>query len=292
MIAPSKIKSVRFLTWGKQYNEFYKPLMDAHRKMGHKVDLLWYNNWNLAKLQKANPDIVYFWNGEYSFLKRAKNWCSDNNIPSFCLELAWFPQGKSIYCDYHGTNGRCSLHFDDLSWLERDDYTRLFLKREEYRDGLSEWSGKYVLVPLQLTHDTTMQHWSPLKANAKVIATALRMFPDKKVVFRKHPKDKKKYHDLEREHNIKVDWEFGHSRPLKEMILGADLVWGMNSTVLSEAALMGKPVIAAGRSFLNIGQNREQALAAMVAREIPIDTEDVTPWTRRGRGLEHLSVNA
>lgn len=277
-------KSVVFLIWGESTKNFYKPLTDWYVEQGHDVSYLWYRNWSISKLRAANPDVVYFWNGEYDWLYETKRWCEEKRIEYYSVEIGWFPQTDSIYVDHHGTNGRCSLHFDDLGWLECADYTRLEQKRLGYLEGVNKWSGGYVLVPLQLTDDTTMQYWSPVKGNVAVVNMARRMFPDRKIIVRRHPKDRRNSYS-----ELNIDWAEGETKSIEDMIMGAELVWGMNSTTLSEAALMGKPVIAAGKSFLNIGQDRNQALAAMVAREIPMNTVDLSPWMRPGRGLDHLN---
>ena len=259
-----------------------KPVFEWHAARGHDVKYANYGKGFDARIK--DQDLVYFWNGEYSWLKDSKRKLHDRGGKSINVEVAWFPQSKNTYYDWRGTNGNCSLRYDSLDWLEQKDYDNLDILAESYRDGLQPTKEGYVLVPLQLSKDTAIQKWSPLKRMGDVIRMARKMFPHKEILFRRHPKDKHDYADLIN------DISLGESRPLKELIMGADLVWGMNSTVLTEAALMGKDVKACGVSLLHNGTCQRDALAALVARQIPKSATDITPWIRRGRGLEHLAL--
>ena len=275
---------VAFASWNapKSFHaRAVKPVFDWHKSQGHKVRFANYGGGVNPRIE--GWDLVYFWNGEYGFLGAPKKRLHDSGGKSVNVEVGWFPQSKNTYYDWRGTNGNCSLRYDSLDWLEPEDYDNLDALAESYREGLTPTKEGYVLVPLQLNWDTAIQKWSPLKRMGDVIRMARKMFPHKEILFRRHPKDKHDYADLIN------DITLGEKRPLKELIMGADLVWGMNSTVLTEAALMGKEVKACGVSLLHSGTCQREALAALVARQIPKDTTDVTPWMRRGRGLEHLA---
>lgn len=256
-----------------------KALMDFHKSAGHDVVVASYRGHvvNTAK----DAAVVYFFNGEYPWLWESKQILHGQGKRILYLELGWFQQQDHFYCDWRGTNGESSLHFDDLSWLEEADYAAMEEKRISYREGIPLTNEGYVLVPLQVPRDTNFI-WSPLSRNGDVIRMAKKLFAGRDIVFRKHPLDAHHYSDME------IDLERGSSKPVKDMIMAADLVWGMNSTVLAEAALLGKRTIAFARSFLHIGTSQREALAALVARQIPKHAEDLTPWMRPGRGLEHL----
>jgi hypothetical protein len=259
-----------------------RPVFEWHQKQGHDVRYVSYGDGLEHRLR--DTDLVYLWNGEYEWLWGVKESIRRRGGKTINIEVAWFPQDENTYYDWRGTNGNCSLRFDSLDWLEPADYDNLDALSEKYREGLTPTEEGYVLVPLQLAKDTAVQKWSPLKRMGGVIRMARKMFPHKEILFRRHPLDGHDYADLI------DDITLGEKRPLKELIMGADLVWGMNSTVLTEAALMGKKVQACGTSLLHIGSNQRDALAALVARQIPMDVSDVTPWIRRGRGLEHLAL--
>ena len=276
---------VAFASWNapKSFHALaVKPVFNWHKSQGHKVKFVNYRHGDFSHHLKGQ-DLVYFWNGEYDFLKQIKKKLHGDGGKSINVEVGWFPQSENTYYDWRGTNGNCSLRYDSLDWLEPEDYDNLDALAESYREGLIPTKEGYVLVPLQLGRDTAIQKWSPLKRMGDVIRMAREMFPHKEILFRRHPKDSHDYADLIN------DITLGEKRPLKELIMGADLVWGMNSTVLTEAALMGKEVKACGVSLLHNGTCQRDALAALVARQIPKETTDITPWMRRGRGLEHLS---
>lgn len=278
-----------FSSWNPRkgfFSNAVSPLVEHHRAKGDEIFFRDYHGWRTSKLSEIEGlDRVYMWNAEYHFLKGAIRYCEKEGIPINPCEVAWFPQSEKIYVDSRGTNGNSDLFFDDLSWLTDADYKKMYALREQYRDGIEEKDKGYVFVPLQLSQDTAIQKWSPLKTMGDVVRMALKTFPDRKIIFRKHPKDPKNFEDL----GITDSLKEGNSGDMKTLIMESSLVWGANSTVLTEAALMGKPVINFGKSLLNIGQSRDQALAALVAREIPMDTRDLTPWMSRGRSLEHLA---
>ena len=279
---------VAFCLWGRHFfKNADSPLTEHYKENDHEVVYLDYHNWHLNKIKKVDRlDRIYFWNGEYSFLKEAKQYCQSMGIGIYNCEVAWFPQTDYIYVDKFGTNGNSSLFFDDLSWLDEKDYENLEVMRSLYCEGLKASDKGYVFVPLQLADDTSITSWSPLRWVGDVVRRAQQMFPDKEIIFRKHPKDKKTYKDL----GICESLKKGEDADLKELIMGSSLVWGMNSTVLIEAALMGKKVITCGKSFLNIGQSREEALAALVASQINVGQRDLSFWMRSGRSLEHLDI--
>lgn len=275
--------NVGFASWNapKSFHAFaVRPVYNWHKCQGHNVKFINYGKGFSSKIDGL--DCIYMWNGEYDFLKSAKQKLSKMGAKTISVEVAWFPQSEFTYYDWRGTNGNCSLRFDSLDWLEQKDYDNLDILSESYREGIKATNEGYILVPLQLSRDTAIQKWSPLKRMGDVIRMARKMFPNREILFRRHPKDKHNYSDLV------DDITLGEKKPLKELIMGADLVWGMNSTVLTEAALMGKEVKACGVSLLHIGTCQRDALAALVARQIPKYATDISPWIKPGRGLEHL----
>lgn len=275
--------NVGFASWNapKSFHAFaVRPVYNWHKCQGHTVKFINYGKGFNSRIDGL--DLLYMWNGEYDFLKPAKRKLSKMGAKTISVEVAWFPQSKFTYYDWKGTNGNCSLRFDSLDWLEQKDYDNLDILSESYREGIKPTNEGYVLVPLQLSRDTAIQKWSPLKRMGDVIRMARKQFPNREILFRRHPKDKHHYADLI------DDITLGEKKPLKELIMGADLIWGMNSTVLTEAALMGKKVQACGVSLLHIGTCQRDALAALVARQIPKDANDISPWIKPGRGLEHL----
>lgn len=256
-----------------------------HESQGETVDRVHLNNTDniVQEVRKDPPRFLYIWNGEYAACDKVKQVCAEVGTTMIFCELAWFPQGDFIYFDQEGTNGRSSLFTHPLNWLEDEDFDNMHILAENYKQGKKVKEGDYVLVPLQLPGDTSLKLGSPYKWMGKFIQDTRRRLAGERLIFRIHPKDKKTYRDLG------VD-DSGAGDKL-DMILGSKYVYGINSTLLLESSLLGKPVTAIGKCFLSIGEGREEALAALVARQIPYKTcSDITPWIRRGRGLEHLAA--
>lgn len=273
---------VVFLTWTDSF--FVNQLRNLklfHERRGDKVTFVNFHS-SEAKRVLNGAEQVYIWNGAYGgndgdVIHYAESVAS--NV-TYC-EIAWFPQSKFLYFDSEGTNGNSSLFDDPLDWLEEDDFRAAENLGVQYRDGRELTDDGYILVPLQLPGDQQILRWSPYRWMGSFIRDTREKFNGRKLIFRRHPKDKKRYEDL----NIGHEGEGN----LKDLICGADMVYGINSTVLLEAALMGKEVESIGKCLLNIGPSRNHALAALVARQVPSDARDFTPWMRPGRGLEHLA---
>lgn len=269
---------VLFITWsGHNYaRDRLQNLKNFHEKLGHKTQ--WTNFYaDDFDSHLEENGLAYMWNGQYPVCQPIKKKLESLNIKIVYVEVAWFPQDNYLYFDHHGTNSECSLLTDDLSWLTDNDYVNLDQLKKHYSGGLEWKMGNYVFVPLQLERDMAVVKGSPFKRMSDFIAHCNTHFKDQNVVFRKHPKDNNNYH-------INNDG----NGDLKTIILNSKLVYGINSTVTLESALMGVPTTTVGTSLLNIGKNKRDALAALVARQVPVNTLDFRAWTTRGRGLEHL----
>lgn len=275
------MKKVRFITWAghSPIRKMLGNLKGWYDEQGWDTGFTHFTAGSLWG-QLEGCSIVYMWNGAYGHCHAITTKLRKMGTKVIFCEVAWFPQMEYLYFDEAGTNGNCSLHTDSLGWLNPTDFTALDSFREAYLEGRQTEDGNYIFVPMQLSWDTQIKLWSPFDWMGQLITRAREVFSDHKVIFRKHPKDGKTYEDLDIGSSGEGD--------LKDLVCGAHLVYGINSTVLLEAALMGKTVISVGKSFLDIGPSREHALAALVARQVPIECRDFTPWMERGRGLEHL----
>lgn len=275
------MSDVVFLAWGdKFFRDSLKRLIEYHQSKGDRVSYISYRDRDI--LEKASgADVAYIWNGSYPGPPaEAVKMLRDQKCKMVFMEVGWFPQGQYLYFDSEGTCGACSLFKDPLEWLKASDFERLDRMRTEYREGREMEDRGYVLVPLQVPDDQQIRKWSPYRWMGAFVTDTRERFKGKKVIFRRHPKDSRSYDDLDL-------GDEGRGN-LKDLIAGASLVYGINSTVLLEASLMGKPVVSIGKSFLSIGQSREHALAALLARQVPVTTTNFKPWADEGRGLEHL----
>jgi len=263
-------------------NHRFKYIADWLQNLGHNVYL---GEWevDVKDFKKMEIDFCFIWSGNRFHQRKVVESCIKMNMPHTFAELGWFPQFDYIYADQGGPNGLSRLHTDDLSWVDDQDYENLKVFREDYKKGHKPTDDGYILVPLQLSWDVAMRQWSPCKTVHEIVALARKTFPNDKLIFRKHPKDKGEYPELE------IDWSEGVRGSKEEMIMAASHVWGMNSTMLLESALMEKPTTCVGKNFLSIGDNREQALAALVAYQLPLKPCDFSPWLREGRALSFLN---
>lgn len=266
----------------KQYSKLAKWL----ESKGHKI---YYSGWSvyMRKLNLLNIGFVFIWNGSKGGQKKMGSRCRVLKIPHAYVEVAWFPQNSNIYIDPTGTNGAAKLHNDSLDWVTAKDYQNMEVLREEYKQGIEATDEGYVLVPLQLPQDISVRAWSPYSQVKDIVRVARETFPDRKIIFRKHPKDRAKYPSLG------IDWSEGYAKSKMGMIMAASEVWGMNSTLLVESALVGKKVTCLGKNFLDLGDNREHALAALVALELPFrgknKNADYGDWMVEGRPYHWLS---
>lgn len=276
------MEKVLFITWQNHpwARNALSNIKEFHDSIGHITNWSNFNSPNLNKEIEYN-DVFYIWNGSYPFIQsKIIKRIRQLKKKIIFVEVAWFPQGDFLYFDEKGTNGNCSLFSDDLSWLTDEDFDRAKLLGKAYRGGRELRDLDYIFCPMQLSSDMQVALWSPCKSMGELVRRARKENAGKKIIFRKHPKDGGNYSDL--------DLGLGGDGDLKDLICNSSFVYGINSTVLLEAALMGKKVVSIGKSLLDIHPNTEYSLAALVARQVPIGTKDFTPWMREGRGLNFL----
>jgi hypothetical protein len=275
---PKAMTKVLFVTWaGHKYaRDRLAKLKLLHERLGHITGWTHFYALDLEE-QIKGASLAYVWNGAYDCaLPLVKKLRNEGAVVIF-TELAWFPQSQFLYFDTQGTNAQCSLHQDDLSWLEEEDFDNLRRFSQQYR-GARQWQqGEYIFVPLQLSSDMQIKYGESFEDMRQFIHHVRQKFAGSEIIFRKHPKDENSYD---------IDERGGGN--LFDLMLNCKMVYGLNSTVTLESALVDVPTMAIARSFLNIGPDRRHALAALVARQVPISTVDFEPWAKRGRGLEHL----
>ena len=219
-------------------------------------------------LDKCRSDLisqaraVIVWNGSQRIYSDFLRQCQLNSIPVTYAECGFFPQAEHFYFDKAGVNLGSQLRTDDLSWLTAQDIDvaqhyreQLFLERQSQDKG-------YVFVPLQIASDSNIQNHSRfVDGMQQYINFVLSKHDAKKVIFKVHPKDQ--YADRYEFYGAGVS-----SADTLDLIAGAALVRGINSSVLFEAALFGKQVKADGDCLLN--NNSADALKvvqAMIARQ-------------------------
>lgn len=214
---------------------------------------------------------LFLWNGMYKHCLPVVEAARQLGVQPVYMEVAWFPQKTYYYLDRKGVNCTSSLMDDDLGWVTTEHYDKLESHRAHYLQG-RQWSGRneYILCPLQLDGDTNVRCCSDYTSMQKFIDHCEERFPDRKLVFKRHPKDNRTYqtrHTLITEGWI-IDWA-----------QDAELVYGINSTSLLETTLLGTPTVACGNGLLKAHSGNERALmAALVDRQIPVGEVAVEPW--------------
>jgi len=220
--------------------------------------------------EAAKSDLVILWNGEESCYSAAKEVCREKGIPCYIAEVGYFPQRKFFSLDPKGINASSSLMTDDLFWITEDHMQKMEQRKIALMDGRKRTEGDYIFVPLQVPEDTNVRNYSPFKDMDSFIKHVEEKFKNEKVIFKRHPRDKRSYRS-----KFPVITE-GSSL---DYVLGCKRVYGINSTVLLEAALFGVSVEAVGEGFLKMHKdNQQKIIAALVDRQIPYDSTDLDYW--------------
>ena len=123
-------------------------------------------------------------------------------------------------------------------------------------------SEDYIFVPLQIESDSNIQRHSRFSNGMQEFIDFIESYyKTEKIVFKAHPLDTKASSYRLR----KGIWSSASSL---DLIMHAKCVHGINSSVLSEAALYGVPVIAEGDCLLKAHDNQQEKLiAAIIARQ-------------------------
>lgn len=210
---------------------------------------------------------LFMWNGAEPVHEAIRLACLRYGVWWSILEVGWFPQSKNLFVDPVGINADSSIMKDSLSWVGRSHLEKLEEFRDSYLSG-RRWNspGKYVLVPLQLDWDTNIKLHSPVLSTQEFIKQTEEKFEGKRVIFKRHPHDTMSY---ETSQEMVVDGDF------IDMAVNAELVYGINSTCLLEAHLMGVPVEAIGQGYLSTGLSVEKLLAALVSKQISVGETDL-----------------
>jgi acetyltransferase-like isoleucine patch superfamily enzyme len=201
------------------------------------------------------PQQVIVWNGNFPYQVSTIQAFKDFGLVDkmFYLEVAWFSQREFIYLDPKGVNLHSNIvKRDNLplgrlqrlkirDWYERLRAARIGLDQPERRSGPLR-----IFVPLQVDTDTSIRAGSPFPDMRSFMQFLEDWLPDGvEVIFKAHPKARYEYvPSVKRKNFILIS-----SGSVDEFIADADVVLGVNSTVLLEAAALGKTVVALGRGL-------------------------------------------
>lgn len=221
----------------------------------------------------ADYDFIFIWNGELSIHRSIKAQAQKYGIPIIIVEVGFFPQSRYYILDPEGINATSSIMDDDLTWVTDQHIKRLIIFAKQYLAGRS-WlgDGGYILCPLQLESDTNIIKNSPHKTMQSFIQHVEQKFPDEEIWFKSHPLCSKRY---------KTKHLLISSGNFLDMAVHAKMVYGINSTCLLEATMLGVPVQAIGDGFVKQhGHQPERLLAVLVDRQISVGEVDLDYWVQ------------
>ena len=191
-----------------------------------------------------DPDLIIMWNGHFNDIHAAYIWLK-RRYKLAIMEMGWYQRSHHSYL------------LEDLaqaSSLAEVPYEEGVASQDRYQEVLQDVRGKYdtnlpagleipkafIFMPMQLEYDTQIVHTSPIfKTMASAIGYVQRCVPGAPVIVRNHPLDE----FISRPHGVIDMTSCSPSLPLA---LASTLVVGINSTVLAEAMLFRRPVVALG----------------------------------------------
>lgn len=210
-----------------------------------------------------NAQGLLAWNGSSPLFDPLKIQLQRLGLPLTYAECGFFPQNEHFYFDRMGVNLASQLFQDDLSWLDvRHDAKYRQRRNALFGDIVCADKG-YLFVPLQIESDSNIQLYSRFKQGMQeYIDWVATQEPDLPILFKPHPKDP----NPER-YQMPANGTLTSDDTLA-LIARSSRVRGITSSVLFEAALLGKDVRSDGQSLLNHPYGTPlQVVTALIARQ-------------------------
>ncbi len=225
------------------------------------------------------PSYLFVWNGNAAGDRETVRVAERMGIQCVFAEIGWFPQSETVYFDWDGTNFRSSIRRLDVDAVAVDP--RLDKWVADYlapRVGQTVAEPGYVFVPLQDETDTNITEASPYKTMDAFVCDVSMRLPTERIIVRRHPR----FMDVELGNYSNV--EYRNDGELYDWLRGAKAVIGINSTVLLEALLLEKPIVAMGQGLASgLGVFHEPESAA------DIDPSEAVTHGQRERRRKLLS---
>lgn len=209
---------------------------------------------------------VIAWNGVTDHFIAIRQRLQQLAIALTYAECGFFPQHRHFYFDRSGVNHGSQLMTDPLDWVGPAELSALAARRQQLFSGLEVSDGGYCLVPLQIASDSNVQRYSSFTGGMQQYIDFVEAQPiDLPLRFKPHPKDLyARSYRCQRGQLVEGD--------TLSLLAAASMVRGINSSVLLEAALLGKPVVADGQGWLyHPCGDQQRLLAAMIARQFSVD---------------------
>jgi hypothetical protein len=201
------------------------------------------------------PDYAFIWNGNPPYDEVTIKLLQDNKIKIVYGELGFFKHfNKTCYFDLSGVNCKIRDIIDPLNEPITEDDLQLveLLKEDNIQPRLIE--EPYIFIPLQIETDTQIVKYSPFKTMDKFLTHVAEIFngDNRKIVFKQHPLKSSPISSYDK--FVEVTEDVHHYIPY------ADLVVGINSTVLMESLIYHNRIISFGASIASRQLSEEQRI--------------------------------
>ncbi len=211
---------------------------------------------------------VVLWNGSTSAFLPLLDRVKKLKVDVTYAECGFFPQHEHFYFDKHGVNNDSQLYGDSLEWVTDEMLyimNRLRHTRRTILSGKGVLEDESIFVPLQVPTDSNViSHSMFTRGMQEFINYIEDMYRGENIVFKPHPKDRNGQNYVFARSTVSHD-------DVSILVARANLVHGINSSVLYEAALQGKSIKVEGNCLL--GKHSEQIdklLAAIYYRQFAV----------------------
>lgn len=206
---------------------------------------------------KNRFEFGFIWGGRVDADYTTRQIFTDLGITPVFSELGWLPQKGTLYFDLQGTNSQITIAapLRALSTFERLSFAgkRIRVARRRYdclprlRQPKLGSSPLKVFVPLQDETDTNITEDSPFLKMNELVGFLSRTYPKDRFVIRPHPRAERPL--LDGFDNVEL--QDASADPIK--CLGDfDLIIGINSTMLTEAAFLRHRVACFGQGIASL----------------------------------------
>ena len=199
---------------------------------------------------------VVIWGGRTEADQRIRDEVGDK-VKIVYGEYGWFPQSQHCYFSPNGTNADANFLSEGLSEhiLDRKSFLaarsklllsmlgwRALISRPDFFEERQFDTQKQIFVPLQDEMDTNIMLSSPVKTMSAFVEGLASNYPDYRFLVRPHPRAS--YESLPTKPNI--EYQAIEVNPFRNYSQYGG-VFGINSTMLLQFALLGLPVAGIGK---------------------------------------------
>ena len=227
----------------KEHHDWIRPWAEKHGRAYEfiKIDADFYRK-AAPRLKRAS--YVVIWNGCQTNARNATALCDSMKIPTCFFEWGVQPQKDTFLVDLKGMVNR-SMLMDALDWVTDTDIKAFEEAMEPIREKypLRPKKGR-ILVSMQIENDTQVIYSGAWRNMAEVVEYVEHIYPNHEIVVRPHPKSGNQFNfKPTRGGEVVVEAKDKVADFLDAARL-SDVVVGLNSTSLIEAAMLGVNTIA------------------------------------------------